>query len=171
MNSFLLDLNGILFAVQLVLLLTLGPYADYGRWRPYLLICMQAVLQTPSRPVGVVLTLILVFEAMIYICCFCLASFDDYSQWKSVFGFWFLGNLCLNIANTFYYAGFPTVVRNFPELRRSEREVFNGTKSPEEHSQFDSLSRAKVSATSSSELYSFLNGSSSTTTALVSPRQ
>ena len=38
-NSYLLDLNGILFAVQLVLLLTIGPYADYGSWRPYILIC------------------------------------------------------------------------------------------------------------------------------------
>lgn len=34
----ILDLNGILFAVQLACLLILGPYADYGTWRPWLLI-------------------------------------------------------------------------------------------------------------------------------------
>jgi hypothetical protein len=34
----LLDVTGILFAVQLVILLTVGPYADYGNWRPYIMI-------------------------------------------------------------------------------------------------------------------------------------
>ena len=34
----LLDMNGILFAVQLVILLVIGPYADYGKWRPWVLI-------------------------------------------------------------------------------------------------------------------------------------
>jgi hypothetical protein len=57
---------------------------------------------------------------------------------------WFLGNLSLNIANVFYYAGFPAVVRNLPETRQSEKDVFEGRKLPEEHAQLDSLSRAKV---------------------------
>jgi len=34
----LLDVTGILFAAQLVVLLTIGPYADYGNWRPYIMI-------------------------------------------------------------------------------------------------------------------------------------
>jgi hypothetical protein len=34
----LLDLTGILFAAQLVILLGIGPYADYGDWRPWLMI-------------------------------------------------------------------------------------------------------------------------------------
>jgi hypothetical protein len=34
----LLDVTGILFAAQLVLLLTIGPYADYGTWRPWIMI-------------------------------------------------------------------------------------------------------------------------------------
>jgi hypothetical protein len=37
-NSMLLDITGILFAAQLVLLLTIGPYADYGTWRPWIMI-------------------------------------------------------------------------------------------------------------------------------------
>lgn len=37
MNAFLLDTNGILFAVNLFLMLVIGPYADYGTWRPYIL--------------------------------------------------------------------------------------------------------------------------------------
>ncbi|KAM3508636.1 hypothetical protein MY11210_006638 [Beauveria gryllotalpidicola] len=38
LNSFLLDITGILFAAQLVTLLTIGPYADYGNWRPWVMI-------------------------------------------------------------------------------------------------------------------------------------
>ena len=34
----LLDVTGILFAAQLVVLLTIGPYADYGNWRPWIMI-------------------------------------------------------------------------------------------------------------------------------------
>lgn len=34
----LLDVTGILFVAQLVILLTVGPYADYGNWRPWIMI-------------------------------------------------------------------------------------------------------------------------------------
>ena len=37
-NSMLLDVTGILFAAQLVTLLSIGPYADYGNWRPWIMI-------------------------------------------------------------------------------------------------------------------------------------
>lgn len=39
LNSFILDSSGILFAVTLVVMLVVGPYADYGTWRPYILMC------------------------------------------------------------------------------------------------------------------------------------
>jgi hypothetical protein len=90
------------------------------------------------------LTSFKVFESLIYICCFALAGINDYSNWRAVNALWLLGNLSLNLANTFYYAGFPGVVRNLPETKKSEREVFEGLKPPEEHAQFDSLGRAKV---------------------------
>ena len=53
--SELLDMNGILFGIQLVVLLFLGPYADYGSWRPYVLIgesgTYSALMhETQSRP-------------------------------------------------------------------------------------------------------------------------
>jgi len=45
-NSMLLDVTGILFAAQLVILLGLGPYADYGNWRPYIMMCELIALLT-----------------------------------------------------------------------------------------------------------------------------
>ena len=38
MNSWLLDMTGIMFAAQLVTLLIIGPFTDYGNWRPWILI-------------------------------------------------------------------------------------------------------------------------------------
>ena len=52
-NTVLLDLSGILFAVQIVVMFVIGPYADYGNWRPWILIgesnsrCLVA--ETSSR--------------------------------------------------------------------------------------------------------------------------
>ena len=42
----LLNVTGILFASQLTLLLMLGPYADYGNWRPWIMITFQTILCT-----------------------------------------------------------------------------------------------------------------------------
>jgi hypothetical protein len=100
-----------------------------------------------------------------------MAGIKDYGDWRAVNALWFLGNLSLNLANTFYYAGFPAVVRNVPEIRQSEREVFEGLKTPEEHAQFDSLSRAKVSDLP--PIYQGIDVTkciSSTITALAQPR-
>ena len=44
----LLDVTGILFAAQLVLLLTIGPYADYGNWRPWIMISKPIELRRCS---------------------------------------------------------------------------------------------------------------------------
>lgn len=90
---------------------------------------------------------LLAFEAMIYICCFIVAGINDYSQWRTLNAFYVLATLSLNLANTFYFAGFPGIVQNMPQTRQSEREVFEGVKAPEEHAQFDSLGRAKVRET------------------------
>lgn len=83
-------------------------------------------------------------ETMVYICCFGLAGLSSPSQWRAANVLWFIGNLSLNVANVFYYAGFAAIVRNLPMIRQSEQDVFEGRKLPEEHDQLDSLSRAKV---------------------------
>lgn len=85
-----------------------------------------------------------VFESLVLISCFGLAGLDSPDQWQAANALWFLGNLSLNVANVFYYAGFPAVARNLPQMRESEHAVLEGSKSPAEHAQLDSLTRAKV---------------------------
>jgi hypothetical protein len=59
-NSFLLNLTGIIFAVQFVALLILGAYGDYGKWRPWILIS---------------------FTAMLYLCQFAISAINKPTQW------------------------------------------------------------------------------------------
>jgi hypothetical protein len=37
-SAVMLNLTGIIFAIQFVTLLCIGAYADFGNWRPFLLI-------------------------------------------------------------------------------------------------------------------------------------
>jgi len=67
----------------------------------------------------------------------------------------------INVANTFYWAAFPGIVRDLPKMIRSEQEVLNGTRryvlshtstrafplivlSPEVHAELDMLERSKA---------------------------
>lgn len=54
-------------------------------------------------------------------------------------------NLALNVTGAFYQAPFPALVRDLPKLIESERQVIDGTKSPEEHATLDMLERSKLS--------------------------
>jgi MFS-type transporter involved in bile tolerance (Atg22 family) len=123
-NSYLVDLGGIQFAVQLAVLLIIGPYADYGSWRPYLLIFWTSV--------GV-------------ICSLAFFGFTDASTWQAACALYVLGYLCVQVCASFYIAAFPNLIRDLPEVQESERQVIEGTKTPEEHANLDMLQRSKMS--------------------------
>lgn len=123
-NSFILDINGILFAVQLVVLLLIGPYADYGKWRPWILIVWTVI--------GIA-------------CSFAFFGLTQSSQWALASGFFVTGNLALNVTACFYQAPFPMLVRDLPEMIESEQQVLQGTKDPEEHATLDMLERSRLS--------------------------
>lgn len=110
--------------MQLVVLLISGPYADYGTWRPWLLI---------------VWTFIGIGASLAF---FGLTSPSD---WAVASGIFVLGNLALNVTGAFYQAPFPMLVRDLPHVVESEREVMEGTKDPKEHAQLDMLERSKLS--------------------------
>ncbi|KAF2160562.1 hypothetical protein M409DRAFT_70318 [Zasmidium cellare ATCC 36951] len=123
-NSYILDINGITFAVQLAVLLITGPYADYGRWRPWILISWTVIGVAAS---------------------FAFLDFTEPSKWQLASGFYVLGNLVMNAQSAFYFAAFPQVVRDLPQLQESERQVLEGTKTPEEHAELESMERSKMS--------------------------
>lgn len=123
-TSFILDINGILFACQLVVLLVIGPYADYGTWRPWILMFWTAVGAA---------------------CSFAFFGLTQPSDWAIASGFYVAGYLALNCSNAFYQAPFPMLVRDLPKMVESERQVLAGTKDPKEHATLDMLERSKLS--------------------------
>ncbi|ORY26764.1 putative autophagy protein [Naematelia encephala] len=122
-NTVLLDISGIMFAIQLVVLFVVGPYADYGNWRPWVLISAEVV--TWGAEFGMI-------------------GIKEKSQWAIANGIWIVGSLSLNIAQAFYQATFPSLVRDLPKMIRSEQDVMAGLKTPEEHAELDSYEKAKL---------------------------
>ena len=85
--SELLDMNGILFGIQLVVLLFLGPYADYGKWRPYVLICERGYsLGIDARE--------LVTTVMLWATTLAFAGLKNPDAWAGANVLFVLGNLC-----------------------------------------------------------------------------
>ncbi|KAF2161025.1 hypothetical protein M409DRAFT_70094 [Zasmidium cellare ATCC 36951] len=123
-NSFILDISGITFAVQLVVLLMTGPYADYGSWRPWILIFWTVVAVASS---------------------FAFFGFTQPSTWALASGFYILGNVALTATGAFYLAAFPNLVRDLPKMQESERQVLQGAKSPEAHADLETMERSKIS--------------------------
>lgn len=106
------------------MLLIIGPYADYGTWRPWILIFWTVVAVASS---------------------FAFLGFTTPDKWALASGFYVLGNLALNITGAFYQAPFPMLVKDLPKIIESERQVVEGAKSPEEHATLDMLERSRIS--------------------------
>lgn len=123
-NSIVLLTNGISFAIQAVLLLTIGGWADYGTWRPNITIFFTLMA------VGV---------------SFAWLGVEDPSQWRTGVALYVLGLVSYQGALTFWTAAFPGLARNLPEVQESVEEVKRGLKLPDDHSQLESLARNRVS--------------------------
>ncbi|THH15564.1 hypothetical protein EW146_g4938 [Bondarzewia mesenterica] len=123
-NSIVLLTNGISFAIQAVLLLTIGAWADYGRWRPNITIFFTLVA------VGV---------------SFAWLGVDEPSKWRAGIALYILGLITYQCSLTFWTAAFPGLARNLPQVIKSAGEVSEGKKSLNDHADFESLSRNRVS--------------------------
>ncbi|KIM40550.1 hypothetical protein M413DRAFT_73122 [Hebeloma cylindrosporum] len=123
-NSIVLFTNGISFAMQAALLLVIGAWADYGRWRPNVTIFFTLV------SVGV---------------SFAWLGVEHPSQWRAGAALYVLGLLSYQCSLTFWTAAFPGLAHDLLEVQACENKVQNGDKSPEEHLRFHSLARNRIS--------------------------
>ncbi|THU84193.1 MFS general substrate transporter [Dendrothele bispora CBS 962.96] len=123
-NSIVLLTNGISFAIQAVLLLFIGAWADYGRWRPNITIFFTFLA------VGV---------------SFAWLGVDDPSQWRAGIALYILGLITYQCALTFWTAAFPGLARDLPKVKESLAEVKDGRKTLAAHAQLTSLSRNRIS--------------------------
>ncbi|KIY62022.1 hypothetical protein CYLTODRAFT_459347 [Cylindrobasidium torrendii FP15055 ss-10] len=123
-NSIVLLTNGIAFALQAVLLLFIGAWADYGRWRPNITIFFTILAVAVS---------------------FAWLGVDDPAQWRSGVGLYILGLITYQCALTFWTAAFPGLARDLPEVQASLQETEEGTKTLEAHDTLTSMSRNRLS--------------------------
>ncbi|KAF8917270.1 autophagy-related protein 22-like protein [Mucidula mucida] len=123
-NSIVLLTNGISFALQAVLLLFIGAWADYGRWRPNITI---------------------VFTVLAVAVSFAWLGVDDPSQWRAGVALYILGLITYQGSLTFWTAAFPGLARDLPEVKESLEEVKDGRKTLLEHTTLTSLSRNRIS--------------------------
>ncbi|OCH88576.1 MFS general substrate transporter [Obba rivulosa] len=123
-NSIVLLTNGISFAVQAVVLLLIGAWADYGTWRPNITIFFTILAVAVS---------------------FAWLGVEDPSKWQAGVVLYMLGLITYQCALTFWTAAFPGLARDLPEVHESAAQVAQGDKSSEDHADFESIARNRIS--------------------------
>ncbi|CCL99290.1 uncharacterized protein FIBRA_01306 [Fibroporia radiculosa] len=123
-NAIVLLTNGISFALQAVVLLLIGAWADYGYWRPNITIFFTILAVAVS---------------------FAWLGVEDPSRWQAGVALYILGLITYQCALTFWTAAFPGLARDLPEVKKSAADVTDGKKTLDDHENFESLSRNRIS--------------------------
>ncbi|KIW15079.1 hypothetical protein PV08_07866 [Exophiala spinifera] len=122
-NSIVLLANGISFAIQVVLFLLLGSMADYGRWRPWILIFWSIV----AFALG-----------------FGWLGVHTQDKWPIATGLYMVGLIAYQMTITFWTAAFPGLARNQPIMRQKAEQYEKGEITREDYDFADMMERNKV---------------------------
>ncbi|CAG9977964.1 unnamed protein product [Clonostachys byssicola] len=123
-NSIVLVANGISFALQAVLFLFIGAYADFGTGRRWVLI---------------------VWSILAYGIGFAWLGVHDPEKWKAGAALYIVGLICYQLTLTYWTAAFPTLARNTETLKESARQYEEGTISQQELDHRDEMERSRLS--------------------------
>jgi MFS-type transporter involved in bile tolerance (Atg22 family) len=104
-NSIVLLSNGISFALQVVVFLILGSFADFGSWRPNILIVLSII----AFGIG-----------------FGWLGVHTEDKWHIGVGLYIVGLIAYQTTVTFWTAAFPGLARNTKELRVKAEEFAEG---------------------------------------------
>jgi MFS-type transporter involved in bile tolerance (Atg22 family) len=122
-NSVVLLANGISFAIQCVLFLIIGSTADYGKWRPWILIFWSVV----AFALG-----------------FGWLGVHTQDKWPTATGLYMVGLIAYQMCITFWTAAFPGLARNQPIMRDKARQYENKEITREEYDFADMMERNKI---------------------------
>lgn len=123
-NSIVLLCNGISFAIQVVLFLTLGSFADFGYWRPNILIALSIV----AYAIG-----------------FGWLGVHTSDKWQAGVGLYIVGLIAYQTTLTFWTAAFPGLARNTPEMKEKADAYMAGTITRDEYNFADTMMRSRLS--------------------------
>lgn len=125
-NSIILLCNGISFSIQIVVFLILGSYADFGTFRPNILIVLSLI----AWGLG-----------------FGWLGVHHEGQWKIGLGLYIVGLIAYQLCLTYWTAAFPGLARNTPHLREKAKQYEEGEISREEYDFYDMMKRNELSNT------------------------
>jgi MFS-type transporter involved in bile tolerance (Atg22 family) len=123
-NSIVLLCNGISFAIQIVVFLIIGSFADFGSWRPNILIVLSIV----AWAIG-----------------FAWLGVHDASKWEAATGLYIVGLIAYQTTLTFWTAAFPGLARNTPEMKQKADELITGAITREDYDYADTMKRSQLS--------------------------
>ncbi|KAI9758886.1 MAG: hypothetical protein M4579_002770 [Chaenotheca gracillima] len=123
-NSIVLLANGISFAIQIAVFLILGSFADFGTWRPNILIVLSIV----AWGIG-----------------FGWLGVHTSEKWEIGAGMYIIGLIAYQTTLTFWTAAFPGLARNTRELRDRAEEYSAGSITRDEYDFADSMKRNELS--------------------------
>ncbi|KAL9051930.1 MAG: hypothetical protein Q9162_005714 [Coniocarpon cinnabarinum] len=123
-NSIVLLANGISFAIQCALFLIIGSYADFGHWRPNILIVASLV----AYGIG-----------------FGWLGVADPSKWRQGVGLYMVGLIAYQTCLTFWNAAFPGLARDTPQIREKQQQLSDGAIETQEYHREESLMRSRLS--------------------------
>ena len=122
-NSIILLCNGISFAIQIVVFLILGSYADFGTFRPNILIVLSLI----AFGLG-----------------FGWLGVHHQEQWRTGLGLYIIGLIAYQLCLTYWTAAFPGLARNTPHLREKAKQYEGGEISKDEYDFADSMKRNEL---------------------------
>ncbi|KAI7339266.1 hypothetical protein KC315_g1311 [Hortaea werneckii] len=139
-NSIILLCNGISFAIQIVIFdtltnnlaplplrqLILGSYADFGTFRPNILIVLTLI----AWGIG-----------------FGWLGVHDPADWQTGLGLYIVGLIAYQLCLTYWTAAFPGLARNTRELRDKAQQFEAGVISRDDYDKEDSMKRNELSNT------------------------
>lgn len=122
-NSIVLLCNGISFAIQVVLFLIIGSYADFGSWRPNILIFLSIV----AYAIG-----------------FAWLAVHDPAKWHVGAGLYIVGLIAYQTTLTFWTAAFPGLARNTEDLHLKAEALADGRLSRDDYDVADTMKRSQL---------------------------
>lgn len=126
-NSVVLLANGVSFAIQAVLFLIIGAYADFGTGRRWVL---------------------LVWSVIAFAIGFAWLGVHDASHWETAAGLYIVGLIGYQLTLTYWTAAFPSLARNTTWIKDSNTAYQNGEITLAELDRRDEMERSRLSNTS-----------------------
>ncbi|KAF7163150.1 hypothetical protein CNMCM5623_008220 [Aspergillus felis] len=122
-NSIVLLSNGISFAIQIVVFLVIGSFADFGTWRPNILIVLSVI----AYAIG-----------------FGWLGVHTQEKWHVGVGLYIVGLIAYQTTLTFWTAAFPGLARNTAEMKDRADAYVAGRISREEYDNADTMARSRL---------------------------